>query len=175
MTRSGTLPRVLQSALASPGGHCYRHCGRPTEVRRVRSRLPGTWHVRACPSGVVSVTAYAEWTRRDPTRAVQSVLRQWTVPRSLVRVRDLRLATRHGPELGRAAERYLAAVRPARGVRVVYWRVYPFRARDGTERRLFVCCRRGHRSPVFFVSSPTAKSWGCPVCARHRTRTTPAR
>jgi hypothetical protein len=171
VTRPGALPRVLQSALASPGGSCYRHCDCPTKDRRVRSPLPGTWHVRACPSGVVSVTLYAEWTRRDPTRAVQNALRRWTVPPSLVRARDLRLATRHGPELGRAAERWLAAVRPARGVRVVYWRVYPFRARDGSERRLFVCFRRAHREPVFFVSSPTAKSWGCPVCARHRKRT----
>jgi len=166
MTRRGTLPRVLSTALASPGGSCYRHCDRPIRTRRVTSRLPGTWRVRACPSGVVSVTVYTEWTRRDPTESVRAELRRWTKPPSLVRSRDLRLATRHGPELGRPAERFLAASRPTRGIRVVYWRVYPFRGRDGQERRLFVCLRRAHRSPVFFAASPTAPK-GCPVCS-HR-------
>jgi hypothetical protein len=129
----------------------------------MKGTLPGVWHVRACPSGVVSVTTYVEWTQRDPTRAVRSMLRRWTVPQSLVRSWDLRLATRHGPELGRAAERLLGG---RRAVRVVYWRVYPFRGRDGTERRLFVCLRRAHRTPVFFSSAPTAKAGNCPLCAR---------
>ncbi|MGP8078412.1 MAG: hypothetical protein ACLQC7_01955 [Thermoplasmata archaeon] len=168
LTRRGALPRVLRVALDSPGGNCYRHCDRPIRRRRLPSQLPGTWIVRACPSGVVSVTAYAEWTRRDPTRAVRSALRRWTFPPTLVRFRDLRLATRHGPELGRAAERLLATVRPSRGVRVVYWRVYPFRGRDGTERRLFACFRRTHPSPAFFTAPSTARSWGCPACARRR-------
>jgi len=166
MTRPGRIPRALRPALASPGGKCYRHCDRPIRTRHLASRLPGTWQVRACPSGVVSVTSYAEWTRRDPTRAVHAVLRRWAVPSSLVRAWDLRLATRHGPELGRSAERFLAAARPKRVVRVVYWRVYPSRARDGTERRLFVCFRRRHPGPVFFVAPPTAETWGCPRCAR---------
>ena len=166
MTSRGALPPALRAALTSPGGRCYRHCDRPIRTRRIGSRLPGLWYVRACPSGVVSVTIYAEWTRRDPTRSVQHALRDWTVPPSRVRLRDLRLATRHGPELGRAAERLLATARGRRGVRVVYWRVYPFRARDKTERRLFVCFRRAHRSPVFFVSASKAKGPRCPVCTR---------
>jgi len=168
LRRRGALPPTLRAALESRGGKCYRHCDRPVRSRRFSSRLPGTWHVRACPSGIVSVTTYAEWTRRDPTRTARRAFRRWTVPPSLVRLRVLRIATRHGPELGRAAERELAATRPPRGVRVVYWRLYPFRARDGTERRLFACFRRTHPSPVFFASSPAAKTWGCPVCARRR-------
>jgi hypothetical protein len=170
MTRRGTLPRVLEAALASKGGRCYRHCDRPIRTHRLESRLTGAWRVRACPSGVVSVTVYAEWTRRDPTSSVRAELRRWTIPPSLVRWWDLRLATRHGPELGRAAERFLARQRPKRGVRVVYWRVYPFRARDGSERRLFACFRRTHQSPVFYAASPTAPTSGCPVCARRASR-----
>ncbi|HLN50473.1 MAG: hypothetical protein ACLQD9_08145 [Thermoplasmata archaeon] len=167
--RGGSLPPTLEAALETTGAKCYRHCDKPLRIRRLRSRLPGFWSVRACPSGVVSVTDYVEWTRRDPTVGVGIQLRRWTFPSTLVRSRDLRLATRHGPELGRAAERLLASARPARGVRVVYWRVYPFRAKNGTERRLFVCFRRTHPSPVFFASAPSAASWGCPVCARRRT------
>jgi len=168
MSRAIRPPLAVRTALAWNKGQCYRHCDRPIRVRRIPSRLPGTWLVRACPSGVVSVTTYTEWTRRDPTESVRKTLRRWTSPATLVRWHDLRIATRHGPELGRAAERALAAARPTRGVRVVYWRVYPFRARDGTERRLFVCFRKRHRSPVFFAASPAASTWGCPQCASRR-------
>jgi len=168
VTRVGALPRLLRTALASPGGKCYRHCDGPIRTRRVPSGLPGVWQVRACPSGVVSVTTYSEWTRRNPTPDVRATLRRWTVPPSLVRAWDLRLATRHGPELGHPAERMLAKARPRRGVRVVYWRVYPFRGRDGTERRLFVCWRPAHPSPVFFAASPESGSRACPRCARRR-------
>jgi hypothetical protein len=170
VTRRGALAPLLERAVGASGGSCYRHCDRPLRVRGIRSRLPGAWHIRSCPSGVVSVTDYAEWTRRDPTDDVRTLLRQWTVPPSLVRSHDLRVATRHGPELGKAAERLLAATVPARGVRVVYWRVYPFRARNGSERRLFVCFRRGHRSPVFFAADPASLTWDCPGCARRRAR-----
>jgi hypothetical protein len=166
LKRRATLPAAVRAALRSPGGKCYRHCDQPIRVRSVSSRLPGTWQVRACPSGVVSVTTYTKSTRGDPTAKVRRELRRWTVPPTLVRAWDLRIATRHGPELGRAAERAMRKARPTRSVRVVYWRVYPFRGRDGTERRLFVCFRRNHPSPVFFAASPTAKTWGCPVCAR---------
>ncbi|MGI0071869.1 MAG: hypothetical protein ACRECT_07405 [Thermoplasmata archaeon] len=170
MTPSGAVPRALWAALESPGGKCYRHCDRPVSTRRLPSRLPGIWSVRACPAGVVSVTSYVEWARRDPTPTVRATLRRWTLPPSLVHRWDLRLATRHGPELGRAAERRLGQVRPSRGIRVVYWRVYPFRARDGTARRLFVC-RRSHPDPVFFAAGPTSSSAECPICAgRRRTR-----
>jgi len=166
MTRSGAVSRVLVTSLASPGGSCYRHCDRPLRIRRFASRLPGTWQVRACPSGVVSVTVYTEWTRRDPTASARTELKRRTVPPSLVTSWDLRLATRHGPELGRSAERFLARARPRRGVRVVYWRVYPFRGRDGKERRLFVCFRRGHPSPVFYAAAPDSEANRCPVCVR---------
>src|SRR5208282_2679361 len=104
MTRKVGLPPTVRAALQSPGGKCYRHCDRPIRTRRLSSRLPGTWQVRACPSGVVSVTTYTEGTRGDPAAKVRSVLRRWAVPPTLVRSWDLRIATRHGPELGRSAE-----------------------------------------------------------------------
>lgn len=170
MTVAKGLPRAVRTALESPGGSCYRHCDRPIRTRSVPSRLPGVFRVRACPSGVVSVTSYTEWTRRDPTPSVQQLLRRWTHPPSLVRSWDLRQATRHGPELGRAAERFLAKARPARPIRVVYWRVYPFRARDGTVRRLFVCFRRTHASPAFYLDAATGNGRGCPVCASRKRR-----
>lgn len=174
MTRPGALPPALRATLRATGTKCYRHCDRPAPGRPLRSPLPGTWTVYACPSGVVSVTSYAEWTNRDPTPRVLSYLRRRTVPSSLVRAKDLRLATRHGPELGRAAERVLTAATPKRRVRVVYWRVYPRKTADGSERRLFVCRRPRHALPVFFEGAADAKRSECPVCAG-RTRQRAAR
>lgn len=166
MTRTGRLPPVLAAALRSPGGTCYRHCDRPIRSRGIRSSLPGLWSVRACPAGVVSLVLYSEWTGRNTVPDVRAELKRRTFPPSLVRAWDLRVATRHGPELGRAAERSLARARRPRGIRVVYWRVYPFRVRDGSERRLYACFRRSHPSPVFFVSDPSRATPGCPACAR---------
>ena len=176
--RATTLPRVISAALSAPDPKCYRHCDRRAPPRALPGPLPGQWRVYACPSGVVSVASYAEWTNRDPTRRVLSFLRRSAVPSSLVRPTDLRLATRHGPEMGAAAEQRLAARRPHRDVRVVYWRIYPFKAPDGTEHRLFICRRKNHSRPVFYSAPGEPGETACPVCARRRTvagrRRTPA-
>ena len=167
MRRPGSLPPVLRRALDAPGGMCYGHCRRAVRERTVPSRLPGIWRVRSCPGGAVSVSYYAEWTRRDPRPAVARLLRAWTAPRTIVAVRDLRGATRHGPELVPGAARYLAQHPPIRPIRVVYWRRYPVRGRDGTELRLYVCFRRAHGGPRFFVAPTAGPPPKCPRCG-HR-------
>ena len=166
MTRGRPLPRGLVVALRPASAKCYRHCGLPVRAHRLTSVLPGLLEVYTCPAGVVSLTSYAEWSRSDPTARLSAYLKSHTVPAALLKRRDLRGATRHGPELGRVAERLLARSRPRRPVRVVYWRVYPFRGRDGAERRLFACLRHGARAPVFFASPSTGTVKDCPTCAR---------
>jgi hypothetical protein len=166
VTPARSLPRALGDALRPVSAKCYRHCGRPVRAHRLASSLPGLLEVYACPSGVVSLTSYAEWSPADPTPKVSALLRSLTVPPTLLKRRDLRVATRHGPELGRAAETLLARSRAPRPVRVVYWRLYPFRSRDGAERRLFVCLRHGARAPVFFASRSSGTDKDCPTCAR---------
>ncbi len=170
LTRAPRWPPAVRAALKSPGGRCYRHCDQPIRVRRIRSSLPGQWEVRSCPSGVVSVTSYAEWSRRDPMVGVRRTLARWVRPGPLLRSWDLRTATRHGPELGRAAERALERATPRKPVHVVYWRVYPFHVGPGKERRLFVCFRHPRAGPVFFAASPTTPEWRCPECRRRRRR-----
>ena len=166
MSPDGRLAPAVRRALEPKGASCYRHCQEPVSTLRPRSALPGTWWVLACPSGVVSVTLYAESGESDPTARVAETLRGWSSPPALVLRKDLRRATRHGPELGREVER---SGTPARGpvpVSAVYWRRYPFKGRDGKERRLLVCARRAHPHPVFFTGVPGEGSAACPVCAR---------
>ena len=157
------LPPALRDSLRVRGGSCYRHCQEAIRVREIAGGSPGLWQVMACPSGVVSVVSYSEFGPSDPSSRVLSALRRWTRPPSRVRRRDLRLATRHGPELGPRAERWLAHARPGEKVWVVYWRVYPVKGPDGVERRLGVCFRHP-RSPVFFLGAPDSPTWGCPDC-----------
>ena len=171
MTVSRVIPRAVLAALRPQAPRCYRHCQQPVRGFAFPSRLPGNWQIYACPRGAVSVTAYVERTTGDPTRKVWEVLRHRAVPPALVTHHDLRLATRHGPELGRTAERVLARIRPPRTLRVVYWRLYPFRGRDGVERRLFVCRRHGAARPVFYVDRAGASRGECPICARGKRST----
>lgn len=158
------LPVALRTALKPSSPRCYRHCARPIRPRAVAVKLPGTLRVYACPGGAVSVVSYFELSARDPTPVLARTLRQLTRPSRLVRAHDLRTATRRGPELGRRAERLLARADPVVRVRGAYWRLYPFRDRDGSDRRLFACFR--HRGPavIFFAAAASSESPPCPRC-----------
>jgi hypothetical protein len=165
MTRPGAVPPRLRRALRPASPHCYRHCDRPVRGRSATIRTPGWLCVYACPGGSVSVVTYTEWTNRDPTSTMARFARSHTSPPSLVRAWDLRAARRHGPELGPAAERFLARAHPPRDLRTVYWRLYPFRRKDGSVRRLFACFRHGRGSVRFFVAPGDAQSPPCPRCS----------
>lgn len=175
MTRAGTLSLPLVRALRASEGRCYRHCDQGVRARTAATPLPGVFQVLACPSGVVSVAMYSEWSRRDASRSVAAFLRTRTRPASLVRATDLRLATRHGPELGPRAERLLERDPRRRPVRVVYWRVYPFQDAKGVDQRLFVCHRRAHTSPLFYAAPSEGGERACPGCAARAPRSSGAR
>jgi hypothetical protein len=164
MTRTGALPPRLRRALAPRTPHCYRHCQRPLRGRTVNGLAPGWLGVYACPGGAVSVVTYSEWTNDDPTARLLPFLRAHTGPPTLVRRRDLRLARRHGPELGAEAERILGRVNPSRAITTVYWRLYPFKRKDGTVFRPFACFRHRRLGVQFFVAPGDSDAPRCPHC-----------
>ena len=171
MSVKGAVPPLLHRALRPTTAHCYRHCDRAVRGTTLPIRASGWLCVYACPGGAVSVTTYAEWRNADVTPTMLRFARSHTTPSLLVRRRDLRSARRHGPELGPGAERFLARARPPREVRTVYWRLYPFKKKDGTVHRLFACFRHGHGTVLFFVAPADAASPPCPRCrARSRLR-----
>ena len=169
-TRPARLPRSLRDALRPGPARCYRHCDRPVRLRPIATGGPGLWRVHACPSGVVSLVTYTEWTDRDPSVGVRTVLRRWTRPANRVRTADLRLATRHGPELGIVAERVLARDPRRRPIRIVYWRVYPFQGPDGRDHRLFVFFFNYKGFTLIYTAPADGGTTLCPGCAL-RTRT----
>jgi hypothetical protein len=158
------VPPILRRALRPADPHCYRHCDRPVRGRSPAIRAPGWLAVYACPGGAVSVVTYTEWGPRDPSPILARFARAHTTPGRLVRRWDLRPASRHGPELGRTAERFVGRARRRRPIRTAYWRLYPFKAKDGSARRLFVCYRHGRGSAQFFVAAADAQSPLCPRC-----------
>ncbi|MGP8072064.1 MAG: hypothetical protein ACLPZM_02915 [Thermoplasmata archaeon] len=163
MMRAGTVPPWLRRALR-PSPHCYGHCDRPLRGRTAALPAPGWLAIYACPGGAVSVVTYTHWANPDPTPVLSSFARRHTTPPSPVRRWDFRTARRHGPELGLAVERRLARARRPPQVRTVYWRVYPTRAKDGSEERLFACFRHGRGSVEFFRAPGDAQSPRCPRC-----------
>ncbi|MCI4372289.1 MAG: hypothetical protein L3K02_01395 [Thermoplasmata archaeon] len=164
MSRTGAVPPILRRALRPATPHCYRHCDRPLRGRTVPISAPGWLCVYACPGGAVSVVTYHEWAKTDPTPTLLRFARSHTSPSTVVRRWDMRLAGRHGPELGVTAERFLAKARPIRPVRVVYWRLYPFKKKDGSAFRLFACFRHGVGAVQFFVAPRESQSPPCPRC-----------
>jgi hypothetical protein len=164
MRPNAAVPPTLRAALRPTHPRCYRHCEKPLRGRPVTIAAPGSLVVYACPGGAVSVVTYTEWGNADPTPKFRRFLDAHTAPPTLVRRWDLRLASRHGPELGAKAERYLARARPARPLRTVYWRLYPFKKKDGTVFRPFACFRHGEGGVRFFVAPGDQVSPKCPRC-----------
>lgn len=164
MSAKGAVPPLLRRALHPTSPHCYRHCDRALRGRTVPIHAPGWLCVYACPGGAISVVTYTEWANGDPTPVLLRFARTHTSPPSVVRRRDMRLAGRHGPELGPTAERFLARARPPRDVRTVYWRLYPFLKKDGALHRPFACFRHGRGTVQFFVAPGDRRSPPCPRC-----------
>jgi hypothetical protein len=168
VTRTGAVPPLLRQALRPTSPHCYRHCDRPLRGRSVSTPGRGWLCVYACPGGAVSVVTYTVWGGTDPTPALRKFAKAHTVPPSLVRRWDLRLATRHGPELGPAAEKFLSRPGVPHELRTVYWRLYPFKKKDGSVHRLFAQFGRG--TVTFFVGPADRESPRAPAARPARSR-----
>jgi hypothetical protein len=156
------------------GGVCLRHCREPTEVHPFRWGPQRMGWLYSCPAGAVS-TAVVEGGASWPSpNAFARFIRSSLLTRAPVRVRDFRAASRYGPELGSEIERGGPSSEPRPPLRLIYWRLYPWKVR-GQPRSLFVCFRHGEGTVRFFVADPTPGNRGCPECARSsdvRPRTT---
>jgi hypothetical protein len=145
----------------STSGSCLYHCTRRTRPHPIASAYGPIGWVYTCPAGTVSTVAFLGGNRRPSPARVQRYL-QLRIERSEhVRLRDLRAATRHGPELGSAAERWATRPGAGRPIRLLYWRRYPRK----TGRRysyLLACFHHGAGEVRFF---PARDGMGpCPFC-----------
>jgi hypothetical protein len=104
-------------------GKCYRHCGKPTAMTVLSQNSISLVGAYLCPEGFVSQVVYFS------TRPDREWFENWIraqVGQENVNQRDLRVASRHGWELGGNAQEILdSRLEEGASVTEIYWTRYP--------------------------------------------------
>jgi hypothetical protein len=144
---------------------CRGHCSRPASFKSLSEEQGKVVGAYLCPEGFVSRVVYfgltpdLEWFHRFLSGQLGG---------EMVQRRDLRVASRHGWELGEgAAEEFGRLAREGQRpvVKEVYWTRYP--RTDADKRRgVFLCSdpKRGRGCGRLFVQEVTSKAKLCPQC-----------
>jgi hypothetical protein len=142
-------------------GSCLYHCTSRTRPHALGHARGTIGWVYACPGGAVSTVAFVGGDRRPSPARVRRYLQSRTESSERVRPRDLRAATRRGPELGRAAERWIAESRTGAPIRLLYWRRYPKKV--GRQYSfLYACFQHGPGEVRFYPGLRARGSRACP-------------
>jgi hypothetical protein len=133
---------------------CNRHCQSPAKFTAFQSDRPGVLGGYVCPQNYVSRVVYFSLDP-DPVWFEKFLKDQ---AGDLVRSRDIRVATRHGPELGGNAETEIKKI-SQEGVKQLYWTLYPASDAEKTKGP-FRCDNCGNLFVKTFSDSATL----CPDC-----------
>jgi hypothetical protein len=134
---------------------CYRHCKEPAKFVSLfmgDSSLVGAY---VCPSNYISRVVYfanhpdREWFEKFLREQLESMLRS----------RDLRVATRHGWELGGNAEAEILGISDTADVNEYYWTFYPKTEPEKTT-GAFICSNCG----TLFVKNFSEETTLCTKC-----------
>ncbi|MGA7846282.1 MAG: hypothetical protein WCB18_04235, partial [Thermoplasmata archaeon] len=104
---SPSTPGPERYVLAA-SGTCLYHCSGRTRPHSIETASGPIGWVYTCPGGTVSTVAFLGRPHRPSPARTQRYLQSRTDRPERVQPRDLRAATRQGPELGKAAERWVA-------------------------------------------------------------------
>jgi hypothetical protein len=135
---------------------CYRHCQEPAKFVSIFMGDASVVGAYVCPSNYISRVVYfsnhpdREWFEKFLSGQVGSMLRP----------RDLRVATRHGWELGGNAEAEILGISDTGDLKEYYWTFYPKTEEEKTT-GAFICSNCGS----LFVKSFSDESTLCPKCA----------
>ncbi|MCI4347132.1 MAG: hypothetical protein L3J97_00745 [Thermoplasmata archaeon] len=149
--------------IPAPSGSCLYHCRSKTRPRALTNARGTVAWVYTCPGGTVSTVTFWGGARRPSPTVVQRYLQSRTERSERVHLRDLRAATRHGPELGPAAERWMAAPGAEAPIRLLYWRRYP-RKVGRKYSYLYACFRHGAGDVRFYPAPSSRPARECPFC-----------
>jgi hypothetical protein len=144
-------------------GKCYRHCDKPTSMK-VISKEPGSLlGAYVCPDGFVSQVVYFS-TKPDREYFLRTLTAE--VGQEHLNPRDIRVASRHGWELGREAEKALRSKLGEAGViHELYWTRYP---RTDAEKLMVVslCTGDGAKAGCLrlFMHARSSIEKFCPSC-----------
>ncbi|MCI4352125.1 MAG: hypothetical protein L3K14_01875 [Thermoplasmata archaeon] len=101
--------------------------------------------------------------RRPSPAVVRRYLQSRTEGSERVQLRDLRAATRHGPELGPEAEPMVGGPGAGGPIRLLYWRRYPRKIGRGHS-FLYACFRHGAGEVRFYPALKSPRAPDCPFC-----------
>lgn len=145
----------------APSGRCLYHCTEPTRPKPVSAGLGQPGWVYVCPAGTVSTAVFMGSAEPPSPAAIRKYLQARLARPERVKPRDLRAATRHGPELGPAAERALQLGPGVHALPLLYWRRYP-RKVGRRYSYLYACFRHGRREVRFYPAGSAGSR--CPWC-----------
>jgi hypothetical protein len=147
-----------------PAGACLYHCSSRTRPHAIAARNRTHAWVYVCPRGTVSTVAFFGGARRPSPVVTRRYLQSRLGGRERIRPRDIRAATRHGPELGLEAERWTQRDGRRDSMYLLYWRRYPRKMRRGYS-YLYACFKHGAGEVRFYPGLGSRNVPACPYCA----------
>jgi hypothetical protein len=117
-------------------GKCFRHCDKHTQLRVLSKNEDHLVGAYTCPEGAVSQVVYFSL-KPDLTWFQKMLSSQVGVENTASR--DIRLATRHGWELGNNAQKEIESkLGPGGAIKEAYWRMYP--STDNQNEKIVALC-----------------------------------
>lgn len=156
LQKKGALDEFVDRYLVVRDAKCYRHCQAPANFVSLKAQGAEFVGAYVCPGRYVSRVVYfslqpdREWYERYLNDQIGD----------LVRSRDIRIATRHGWELGGDAEGQIKKIAPD-GVKQLYWTLYPASDKEKTSGAFL--CANGDR---MFVKPFSEDTKLCPDCSQ---------
>ena len=152
-------------------GKCYRHCDKPTEMIVLNQNPTTLIGAYVCPDCFVSQVVYFS-TQPDPDWFER--LLQDQVGNANVNHRDLRMASRHGWELGGDAQEVLSAkLGENASITEVYWTRYP-QSEDQKQKAVSLCTGDAAKPGCMklFMHDRNSMERLCPSCKSKSTKVT---
>jgi hypothetical protein len=152
------FPEFVQKYLSFTG-KCYRHCDKLTSMKILSQGSSQMIGAYVCPDGFVSQVIH--FSVKPDLTSFQDLLAD-QVGAENVKSRDIRIATRHGWELGSGASQVLESSLGHGGTLTeAYWRRYP-QSQEEKKQAVLLCksCNR------LFIHRSDDGQQVCPTCQR---------
>lgn len=144
-------------------GKCFRHCDQPTSMRIISQNPNSLVGAYICPDGFVSQVVY--FSTQPDREWFQAMLRD-QLGAGNVNDRDIRLASRHGWELGKGAqEAFKSSLGETSVLLETYWTRYP-QTEEQKQQAVSLCVGEGAKAGCsrLFIHDRKSVERFCPSC-----------
>ena len=164
MTALDWLPKFVEEHLSFTG-KCFRHCDKPTSMKIISQDTNRVFGVYTCPDGFVSQVVY--FSQKPDLDWFKSTIESQVGAENFTS-NDVRVATRHGWELGgNALESMQTALGPNQSLIEMYWTRYP---RTDAQKQVTISLCTGDRSRAgclrLFAHDSGKVEKFCPICRK---------